>query len=209
MHGYSTVKQIVMLLIMKNCLFELAFMIFSPFSALYSASLHQDLLQQLPSCTIFDSSPLIVLSVLNSTQNCSCHSCARTVFKWREQTFWKKRGAKSRSENCVCTYSDLCISRAVMLASELWSFFISTGSLDGKNFVFHLTPSFFLGLTGDTNKRKAVIADRVSPWALPNCIFMCAGVCVLKGMASVFHELIQLTLEHVHVPLLLKLGAGF
>lgn len=84
MHGYSTIKQIVMLSIMKNCLFELAFTIFSPFSALYSASLHQDLLQQFPSCTVFDSSPLIVLSVLNSTQSCSCHSCAGTVFKWGE-----------------------------------------------------------------------------------------------------------------------------
>lgn len=90
-HGYSTVKQIVMLWIMKNCLFELAFMIFSPFSALYLASLHQDLLQQLPSCTVFDSSPLIVFSVLNSIQNCSCRSCAGSLFKW-EQTFWKRRG---------------------------------------------------------------------------------------------------------------------
>lgn len=84
MHGYSTIKQIVVLWIMKNCLFELAFMIFSLFSALYSASLHQDFLQQLPSCTVFDSSPLTVLSVLNSTWSCSCHPCSGAVFKWGE-----------------------------------------------------------------------------------------------------------------------------
>lgn len=94
MHGYSTIRQIVMLWIMKNCLSELTFMIFSPFSALYSASLHQDLLQKLPSCTVIDNSPLTVLLVLNSTQNCSCQSCAGTVFKWGEQTFWKKRRLK-------------------------------------------------------------------------------------------------------------------
>lgn len=77
--------------------------------------------------------------------------------------FGRRGGAKSRTQNCVFTYPDLYISRVVVLASELWSFCISTGSLDEKSFVFHPTPSFFLGLTGDTSKRKAVIADRVSP----------------------------------------------
>jgi len=32
---------------------------------------------------------------------------------------------------------------------------------------------------------------------------------VLEGMASVLQKLMQLTLEHVHVPLLLRLRAGF
>lgn len=119
--------------------------------------------------------------------------------------------AKSRTQNYVFRYPDLCISWVVVLASELWDFYFSTGSLDEKSFIF-FPPSFFLGLSGDTSKRKAVIADRVSHWSLPNWIVMYADVIltvILEGMASALQKLIQLTLECVHVPLLLRLWAGF
>lgn len=44
----------------------------------------------------------------------------------RRTKLLEEEGAKSRAQNCVLTYPDLCISKVVVLASELWSFFIST-----------------------------------------------------------------------------------
>lgn len=48
----------------------------------------------------------------------------------------EEEGAKSRTQSCVFTYPDLCISRVAALASELSSFCISADSLDEKKLCF-------------------------------------------------------------------------
>lgn len=132
---------------------------FPPYNALNSASLHQGILQQLASCR----QSLTALCSLNIKQHSDLFLpflCLNSLYIGRLSSS-EEEWAKSRTQNCVFRYPDLCISTVVVLASELWDFYISTGSLDEKSFNF-FPLSFFLGLSGDTSKRKAVIADRVS-----------------------------------------------
>lgn len=117
MSGYNAVKQIVFQCSKNYCFFELAFKIFfSPYGALNSASLHQGILQQLPSCT----QALIALS--NCSLSIKQHSdlfmpflCCNSLYTGRISS--SEDWATSRTWNCVFRYPDLCISKVVVLAS--------------------------------------------------------------------------------------------
>lgn len=136
MGGYNAITQIVFQYSKNYRLFELAFQnfFFSPYNALNSASLHQGVLQQLASCR----QSLTALCSLNIKQHSDLFlpSLGLNSLYIGRLSSSEEEWAKSRTQNCVFRYPDLCFSTVVVLASELWDFYISTGSLDEKSFNF-------------------------------------------------------------------------